>query len=129
MNMRPRTFILVATLLLIALFALGNWSAFTAPATLNFLFGKVEAPLGILMLLAMGVLAVGFMLMLAKAEVVMLLEHRRLAAELEAARKLASDSETSRTEQLRITLHNDFAETNRKLDRLLEQTRGGRGEP
>lgn len=44
--MRTRTVLMLTLLALIGIFALLNWQSFTAPANLNFLIARIEAPLG-----------------------------------------------------------------------------------
>ncbi len=77
------------------------------------------------MLAAIGVLSVIFLLMLARSEIAMLLERRRVAKELDAARRIAADSEASRVESLRAAVLGEIAELNRKLDAILIKSGGG----
>lgn len=58
--MRLRTVLILAVLVLVGVFAMMNWQAITAPTSLNFIVARVEAPLGLLMLAAIGMLAVFF---------------------------------------------------------------------
>lgn len=125
--MRIRTVLILAGLVLVGVFALLNWSAFTAQTRLDFLVAGVEAPLGLLMLFAFGVLAVFFLLVLARSEIAMLLESRRLAKDLEAARRMAADAEASRVESLRFAVMNELAELNKKLDALVNRSSSGSG--
>ena len=85
----------------IALFAALNWSAFTAPTTLRFGFGTVDAPLGLILLGLIVVLAVLFLVFVIYLQTMTLLEGRRHARELQAQRDLAEQSEASRYSQLR----------------------------
>ncbi|OGA31367.1 MAG: hypothetical protein A3G80_03965 [Betaproteobacteria bacterium RIFCSPLOWO2_12_FULL_62_13b] len=117
--MRPRTVLILVLLALIGLFALLNWRSFTTPANLDFLIARIEAPLGVLMLIAVGVLVIVFLLLLAKAEIAMLLESRKVAREMENLRRLAAEAESSRVESLRAALHGELAEINRKLDIII----------
>ena len=119
--MRPRTVLILALLVLIGLFALLNWQSFSAPANLDFLIARIEAPLGVLMLIIVCVLVVVFFLVLAKTEITMLWESRKVAKELENARKLAAEAELSRVESLRASVHNEFAEINKKLEVILDK--------
>ena len=117
--MRARTVLILTSPVLIGIFALLNWQSFTAPANLNFLFARIEAPLGVLMLIIVCVLALVFLLVLAKTEIAMLWESRRTAKELENAMRLAAEAESSRVESLRASVHNELAEINKKLDVIL----------
>jgi uncharacterized integral membrane protein len=118
---RPRTVLILALLVLIGVFALLNWQSFTAPTNLNFLIARIEAPLGILMLMTVGVLVVVFLLVLAKAELSMMMATRKGAKELEKARKLAAEAESSRVEGLRTAMDKELAEINKKLDVILSR--------
>lgn len=119
--MRPRTVLILTLLVLIGFFALLNWQSFSAPANLDFLIARIEAPLGVLMLVIVCVLVVVFFLVLAKTEITMLWESRKLAKELENARKLATEAELSRVESLRASVHNELAEINKKLDTIFDK--------
>jgi uncharacterized integral membrane protein len=96
-----RTILILFVGATIALFAALNWSAFTAPTTLRFGFGSIDAPLGLIMLGLMVVLAVLFLAFVLYLQTTVLLEGRRHARELQAQRDLADHSETSRYTQLR----------------------------
>ncbi len=118
--MKLRTIIVIALLILVGLFAAANWAAFTTPVTLSFIVGSVVAPLGLLMLGVVGVLAVVFMLFLGKAETIALLEARKQHKELEKARKLADDEEASRLSDLIRLIDTRFDELHARLDVHLE---------
>ena len=96
--MRIRTVFILALLVLIGVFALLNWQAFVIPTSLDLIIARVEAPLGFMLLLAIGIITVIFLLMLARSEISMLLESRRMVKELESARKVAAEAEASRVE-------------------------------
>ena len=119
--MRPRTILILALLVLIGIFALLNWQSFTTPTNLNFLVARIEAPLGVLMLIIVCILVIVFLLVLAKTEIAMLWESRRIAKELESATRLATEAESSRVESLRASVHNELAEINKKLDVILSK--------
>jgi len=71
------------------------------------------------MLIIVCALVVVFFLVLAKTEITMLWESRRVAKELNDARKLAAEAELSRVENLRASVHNELAEINKKLEVIL----------
>lgn len=114
-------------LVLLALFAAANWAALTAPTALSFLFVRVEAPLGMILL---GFALVFALLALAYAAVqrtAMLVEARRHAQELKALRELADNAELSRLAELRRqledttnTLAAHIGQVDDKLERLRE---------
>ncbi len=119
--MRPRTVLILVLLALIGIFALLNWQSFSAPASLDFLVAQIEAPLGVMMLVIICVLVVVFFLVLAKTELTMLWESRKLAKELEEARRLAAEAESSRVESLRVSVHDELAGINSKLEVILDK--------
>ena len=119
--MRPRTVLILVLLVLIGFFALLNWQSFSAPANLDFLVARIEAPLGVLMLIIVCVLVIVFFLLLAKTELTMLWESRKVAKELENARKLAAEAESSRVDSLRASVHSELAVINKKLESILDK--------
>ena len=54
--MNIRSVVLVVLCLLSAIFLIINWGTITAPVTVNFLFTQQEAPLGLILLLVLGLL-------------------------------------------------------------------------
>jgi uncharacterized integral membrane protein len=109
--------IILAALLLLAVFTLANWSVLTAPATLSFVAFNIEGPLGIILLGVTLVLVALFVLYALTLRTNMLMESRRLNQELQAQRKLADSAETSRINELRtlIDARMDEAEQSMKL--------------
>jgi uncharacterized integral membrane protein len=92
----------------LALFAALNWSAFTAPTTLRFGFGTVEAPLGLIMLGLTVLLTILFLAFVIYLQTTVLLDARRHARELQAQRERADQSELSRYSQLRQFLEDEL---------------------
>lgn len=107
--MNVRTLIVVLVLGLIFLFAGLNWAAFTAPTTLNLLFTRVEAPLGLVMLGVVLFLTLLYILFSLGVEASALLEIRRYARELYQVRKRLEDEEESRFTKLKRYLEEAFA--------------------
>lgn len=89
--------VLWIVLALTALFAAMNWPAFNTPQSLWLGFTNVTAPLGVLLLGALVVVA----LLLLVEQSSALAESRRHARELDAQRKLAEKAEASRYSELR----------------------------
>ncbi len=123
--MRLRTVLILALLVLFGVFALQNWQAFIASTELDLIITRIEAPLGFLMLLAVGVLTVFFLLILARSEIAMLLEQRRMSKELENARRIAAEAEASRVEGMRAAVLGELAAINKKLDAISGRAGGG----
>ena len=87
-------------LALTALFAALNWPAFNTPQPLWLGFATVTAPLGVLMLGALAVIA----LLVLIEQSVALAHARRYAREMEAQRRLVEKAEGSRYTELRAFL-------------------------
>ena len=114
-----RTLALVIAFLLFTIFAAVNWPAFTAPTTLSFVVGTIEAPLGLILLGVIVFVCAAFLLLLAVQQASVLVETRRMAKELSAQRTLADQAEASRFTDLRAY-----------IDQVLQRDRpGGAGIP
>lgn len=116
--MRPRVLLTIAIVALVAVFALANWSTVSAPATLNLLVAQVEAPLGIVMLMMLGLVMLVYLILLAVAEGSAVITQRRMNREMERLRRLADQSEASRFADLRSYVEGEFAALHEKLDRI-----------
>jgi uncharacterized integral membrane protein len=95
------TAVLLALLILVALFTALNWSAFTTPTQLSLIVTTVQAPLGVLMLILTGAIIAAFLVFLVFLQTTTALEARRLAKELKSQRELADRAEASRFTELR----------------------------
>jgi uncharacterized integral membrane protein len=102
--MYVRTLLMVLALAALALFAAVNWSAFTTPTALSLIFTTVEAPLGLILLGFVVLLAALFLVYVLYLQSSVLFENRRHARELQAQRELAERAETSRIHDLRSFL-------------------------
>jgi len=127
--MRLLTAVVLALLALLTVFALLNWTAFSTPAPLSLGFMTVNAPLGLIMLLACGVLTAAFLAFIVYQQGVALVEARRFSRDLHAQRELADKAEASRFTDLRAHLDAEVAkiaersgrahaESTARLDRL-----------
>lgn len=99
--MNMRSVLIGFTLVLLAIFALINWSAFTAPTALSLGFAEVQAPLGLIMLVMTGVVSGLFLIYIVFQQAGLILEARRYAKELKSHRELADKAESSRFTELR----------------------------
>ncbi len=99
-----RTVLIILVLGLVAIFAIFNWSAFSAPTTLTLGFATVEAPLGLILLGVVGVVTALFLVYVVFLQSSTLMESRRQARELQAQREIADRAEASRFEQLRSAM-------------------------
>jgi uncharacterized integral membrane protein len=112
-----RTLLIVLVLGALALFTAANWNSFIAPTTLSLVFATVEAPLGLILLGMVVLLAALFLLYVVYLQSSVLFETRRHARELHAQRELAEHAESSRIRELRAFLETQL----RALERQTEQ--------
>lgn len=103
-----RTLLILMVLGAVAIFAAINWKAFMAPTTLSLIFASVEAPLGLILLIVVGVLTLLFLLYVVYLQSSVLVENRRNARELQAQREIAEQAEVSRINQLRSFLESEL---------------------
>jgi type III secretory pathway component EscR len=129
-----RTILILLVVGLLVLFTALNWSAFITPTTLSVVFATVEAPLGLILLGIVVVLAALFLLYVVYLQSTVLIESRRHTRELQAQRELAEQAEGSRFHELRAFLEtqlqttaqqieNSKAELAARLDQLERDTR------
>ena len=111
-----RAIALFLVLLLIGLFAVLNWDAFTALSALNLGVTTVQAPLGLIMLALVAFLCVLFTVWVISFQAGSLMEARRMTRELQVQRDLADKAEASRFTELR-------SELIARLDRLQADSR------
>ncbi len=109
-------YIVLAALLLLALFAAMNWGALTTATALSFFGASVEAPLGLILLGTAVAFALLALVYAAFQRTSMLLESRRHAQALEAQRQLAETAEASRLAELRAQMEREFAITRRTIE-------------
>ena len=101
-----RTVLIIFLLALLALFTGVNWNAIITPTTLSLVFATIEAPLGLILLGLVVLLAALFLLYVVYLQSSVLIETRRHARELHAQRELAEQAEHSRFHELRGNLEN-----------------------
>jgi len=116
--MSLRTSFLLLVAILLALFTMINWHAFTTPTALWLLFAHVQAPLGLVLLVIIGLLAALFLLYIASMQARVILEGRRSAREMQAQRQIAEQVEASRL----ADLHNMVEAGLRRLDEAVAQS-------
>ena len=103
-----RAISLFVVLVLMGLFALINWPAFTALSTISLIFTKVQAPLGLIMLGLSFFLALLFTMWAISVQATMLIDTRRMSRELQVQRDLADKAEASRFVELRSFLTSEL---------------------
>ncbi len=112
--------IILAVLLLLAVFTLVNWTVLTAPALLSFVAFDIEGPLGVILLGITLALVALFVLYALILRTNMLMESRRHHQELQAQRKLAESAETSRIDALRTQIELEFAQLRGAIDARMD---------
>lgn len=116
-----RALTLFFVLVLIGLFALINWPAFTALTPISLVFTTVQAPLGLIMLGLAFFLSLLFTMWAISLQATTLMETRRHTKELQAQRELADTAEASRFVELRGYLATELA-------RVTQASTDGHGE-
>ena len=99
--MKIRTLFLILVLVAIGGFTILNWSAFLTPTALHLGVAEVQAPLGLIMLGALVMVAAVFMVYILYLQTTVLLDTRQHTKELQSNRKLADQAEASRFTELR----------------------------
>jgi uncharacterized integral membrane protein len=112
--MRARLIFILAAILLLAAFAALNWSEFNRAAPLSFGVITSQAPLGLILLVVLGLTLAVFLVSSATQEARYLMEHRRNAKALEAQRVLADTAEASRFTDLRQYLDTHLRENRQR---------------
>jgi uncharacterized integral membrane protein len=112
--MKVRAIVLSILLGLLLVFTLANWSAITAPTQVSLLVARIDAPLGLILLIFLVVTTLVFLFLMVYQQAGAIMETRRAAKELAAQRALADEAEASRFTELRK--HLDV-----RLDRLQEE--------
>ena len=110
-----RTLLILVVLGIVIVFALLNWSVFTAPTTLSIGFASFEAPLGLILLGAIAALTLLFLIYLVYLQATALMESRQYSRELKTQRELADRAEESRFTQLRSSLESDLRQLTNQM--------------
>lgn len=121
--MSLRTLFLMLVFIVLAIFTVLNWSAFMTPTTLSLVFATVQAPIGLIMLVVMALLASLFLMYLVYIQTTVLLDARRSARELKAQRDLADQAEASRFTEL----HNSLEARLQKLETVVMEAQARTG--
>ena len=118
--MKALGWIILAAFVLLAFFAVANWTLLTAPATLDFLAFTVQGPLGLILLGVTLSFAALFAIYALSLRTSTLVETRRHMKELQAQRDLADKAEASRFTALGSSVEQEFA----RVRALIEESRG-----
>ena len=109
--MRGRIAFIVLAVLVTAIVASLNWPEFTRAEPLSFGLFTATAPVGVTMLVLMGIVLAVFLVSSAIQESRYLLDHRRHTRALHAQRELAEKAEASRFTDLRQSLDTHLRDT------------------
>src|SRR4029453_14036515 len=116
-----RTILIVLTLGALTLFTAANWHAFITPTTLSVIFATVEAPLGLVLLGGVVLLAALFLIYVVCLQSSVLVETRRHTRELNAQRELAEHAEISRVHELQESLESQLQTLARQTEQSKSQ--------
>ena len=120
--MNIRSVVLVVLCLLSAIFLIINWGTITAPVTVNFLFTQQEAPLGLILLLVLGLLWIVGMVWALMQQASVLLELRKANKNANVRKSLAEKAELSRVSQTKTALEEAMTHLEGKLGERFEST-------
>lgn len=137
--MKVLSWVTLTALVLLAFFAVANWSLMIEPVPLSFLLFTAHGPLGLILLVVVLGFAVLFGVYAVSLRTTALVETRRHLKELEAQRELADKAEASRftalagqLEQegtrLRATVEASRAEVLQRVDMLEQSLASGMNE-
>ena len=112
--MRGRIAFIVLAVLVVAAIAALNWPTFSRPEPLNFGILTATVPLGVTLLVLMGIVLAVFLVSSAIQESRYLLDHRRHSRALQAQRELAEKAAASRFTDLRQSLASHLRETRQR---------------
>jgi hypothetical protein len=114
--MKLRSLLIVIALAALVAFVAANWSVFLASTTLSLGVTTIEAPLGLVMLILLGALTLGFIAFTAYMQTSAVRESRRNAREVQTQRELADRAEASRFTELRTFLESQLQQMHARED-------------
>jgi uncharacterized integral membrane protein len=121
--MNVRSGLVIVVLVLIGIFSVLNWGVLMASTDLTLGFTAVKAPLGLIMLGLIVLLAAVFLIYVVVLQAAMMSESRRVAKELKAQRELADTAEASRFDELRQLHSADMERLLARIDQLDRELR------
>ena len=120
MSFRSLFLLLVGALIVI--FVGVNWPQMTKPTDLSLIYTDIRAPLGLILLGLMALLAAVFVGLIAYMQATVLFETRRHAKELAVQRDLADKAEASRFTDLRAHLDREVARLSEVINNQSRET-------
>ncbi|WHZ11681.1 MAG: hypothetical protein OJF60_002120 [Burkholderiaceae bacterium] len=119
--MSIRTLLVLLLAIVIVAFVGLNWGLVMQPAELSLMFGTVKAPLGLVLLGLLVVLAVLLLVIVGYGQAKLLMESRRHAKELAAQRDLAERAEASRYSELKTFVAEELVRLSRERSEGAQQ--------
>ena len=113
-----RTVVLVFLCIVAAVFLILNWPGITAPVPVNLLYTDTEAPLGLILLLVLGVLWIAGIIWALLQQAATLLEIRKAYKEADSSRGLADSAESPALKKVRKHFTKNLPHWNRSLRTL-----------
>jgi Skp family chaperone for outer membrane proteins len=107
--MSLRSLLLLVVGLCVVVFVGVNWGEISRPTEVQLIFGSIQAPLGLVLLVIMAVLVALFVGVIAYTQSATLMQTHRHTKELAAQRELADKAEVSRITELRAHLEAELA--------------------
>jgi uncharacterized integral membrane protein len=121
--MRFRTWLALGVLIVAAIFFGLNLTVFSAPVKLNLLLTSVDAPIGAVLLVLLGLVTGAVVVYVGAWQSTFAREFRRQSRELESHRTLAARAEASRYTELTLLLKAEMARSTTHVDAALEGLR------
>jgi hypothetical protein len=113
--------LLVLSAIAVAAFAGANWTRILEPSELNLGYSTVQAPLGLILLTAVGVALLAWAITLAWAHMTITSRHNAHVRERERLRALAEEAEASRLTQMRGWLEAQLEEQSTRAEQRSSQ--------
>ena len=113
--MSIRTVVILLLCVLSAVFLAVNWTGIVAPVPVNLLVKQVEAPLGLIIFVVLGLLLVAWIIWSFLQQAAALVDIRKAYKEARTNKQLAENAEQSRIQASTKTLSQEFAELNTQL--------------
>ncbi len=113
--MSIRTVVILLLCVLSAVFLAVNWTGIVAPVPVNLLVKQVEAPLGLIIFIVLGLLLVAWIIWSFLQQAAALVDIRKAYKEARTNKQLAENAEQSRIQASTKTLSQEFADLNAQL--------------
>jgi uncharacterized integral membrane protein len=122
--MRFRTVVSIVVILTIAVFVGINWKVFAAPASFYILVGRVDMPLGLVMIALLVLIMLLVAIYVGMWQGSLLRDYRQQSKELHTQRTLADDAEASRFTALTTLLREEMSKQDARFQAAVDALRG-----